>query len=264
MKKIQDLRVTLVQAPLSWEDCEGNLKYFSATLKKIRKGSTHLILLPEMFNTGFTMNTGSCAETMSGETVRWMQSQAVSKNAAICGSLIIKSGSKFFNRLVWAQPDGKLFHYDKRHLFRMANEHRYFSSGDKKLIVEWKGWKICPMVCYDLRFPVWSRGVKAYDLLLYVANWPERRRFAWKHLLIARAIENQCYVAGLNRVGTDGKQISYSGDSVILNALGEEISNIKQVKASVQTITLKYEKLNAFRKAFPVHMDADEFRITKS
>ena len=157
------------------------------------------------------MNVQNCSETMKGETIHWMKEQAKKKDAVVCGSLIIKEKEKYFNRLIWVQPDERLFHYDKRHLFTMANEHRYFNAGRKRISVNWKGWKICPLVCYDLRFPVWSRNTEQFDLLLYVANWPARRKFAWSRLLVARAIENQCYVAGLNRVGLDGMGISYSG-----------------------------------------------------
>lgn len=258
---MKDLKITLVQTPLAWENGEANRKMFDGLLKAIRKNSTNLIILPEMFATGFSMKASKLAESMNGPSVEWMREMAFNKNAVLCGSLIIKEKGKFYNRLVWAQPDGTVLHYDKRHLFRMAKEEKIFTDGKKKLIVNLNGWNVCPLVCYDLRFPVWSRSHGDIDLLLYVANWPERRRYAWKQLLIARAIENQCYVAGLNRIGNDGNNISYSGDSVVLDPFGMPLSNIKKNKSDVVTVTLSYKKLAAFRKVFPVMMDIDKFKL---
>jgi omega-amidase len=255
------LKITLVQTELEWENAPANLKRFNKILQGIGKNKTDIILLPEMFTTGFTMNAKQLAERMDGESVQWMRELAAKKNAVVCGSLVIEDKKKFYNRLVWMRPDGTYEYYDKRHLFRMANEHLTYSSGKKKLIVEWKGWKICPLVCYDLRFPVWSRNTGDYDLLLYVANWPERRRYAWSQLLIARAIENQCFVAGLNRVGVDGKNISYTGDSVVLDPFGEKSSRIKPAKVQVETVKLDPKVLLNARKNFPVMMDKDRFRI---
>lgn len=258
---MKSLKITLVQTELEWENAPANLKRFNKILQGIRKNKTDIILLPEMFTTGFTMNAKQLAERMDGESVQWMRELAAKKNAVVCGSLVIEDKKKFYNRLVWMRPDGTYEYYDKRHLFRMANEHLTYSSGKKKLIVEWKGWKICPLVCYDLRFPVWSRNTGDYDLLLYVANWPERRRYAWSQLLIARAIENQCFVAGLNRVGVDGKNISYTGDSVVLDPFGEKSSRIKPAKVQVETVKLDPKVLLNARKNFPVMMDKDRFRI---
>lgn len=258
---MKSLKITLVQTELEWENAPANFREFNKILRGIRKNKTDIILLPEMFTTGFTMNAKKVAEKMNGASVQWMRELAAKKNAAVCGSLVIEDKKKFYNRLVWMRPDGTYEYYDKRHLFRMANEHQTYSSGKKKLIVQWKGWRICPLVCYDLRFPVWSRNTGDYDLLLYVANWPERRRFAWSQLLIARAIENQCFVAGLNRVGADGKNITYSGDSVVLDPFGEKISNIKPSKVQIETIKLDPKTLLDARKHFPVMMDRDRFRI---
>lgn len=258
---MKPLRITPVQTSLSWESADQNLSHFAKLLSSVRKGSTDLILLPEMFTTGFTMNTRAVAEKMDGKTVAWMHQTAKEKNAVICGSVVIEERGNYYNRLIWVQPDGKILHYDKRHLFRMAKEHLTYSPGKKKLIVELKGWRVCPLVCYDLRFPVWSRNTGDYDLLLYVANWPERRRFAWSQLLIARAIENQCYVAGLNRVGVDGKEITYTGDSVVLDPFGEKISKLKPSKTQIETVKLDPKVLLNARKNFPVMMDSDRFRI---
>jgi omega-amidase len=254
-----DLKISLIQANLHWEDAAANLKMFAEKIASVNE-DTDLILLPEMFSTGFTMNT-KVAERMDGRTVTWMKEQAKKKNCVITGSVVIEESGKFYNRLVWMRPDGSFEIYNKRHLFRYANEQEHYTAGDKRLIVDLKGWKVCPLVCYDLRFPVWSRnkGNSEYDLLIYVANWPERRNHPWKTLLLARAIENQCYVAGLNRVGNDGNSVYHSGDSAVITFKGEIISKIKAGEESVETVTLSYEELKAFRKGFPAGMDADEF-----
>ena len=230
-------------------------------MKKIRRGSTDIILLPEMFNTGFTMNAAAMAETMNGRTVEWMKQLAKEKKAVICGSIIITEKGKYFNRLIWMQPDGKILKYDKRHLFRMAAEHKTYTQGNKKLLVNYKGWKISPMVCYDLRFPVWSRSDGTVDLMLFIANWPEKRSYAWKQLLIARAIENQCFVAGLNRVGNDGKKFYYSGDSVLLDHLGQPVLDFVKDEEKIIRISIHKKQLEELRKVFPVAMDRDKFRI---
>lgn len=258
---MKDLKITLLQTTLFWEQAEANRIHFSKKLKEVRKNSTNLILLPEMFSTGFTMNAKSVAETMDGPTIEWMLETAEIKNAVVCGSLVIKEKNKFYNRLIWAQPDGKLQHYDKRHLFRMAKEDKTYEAGKERLIVELNGWNICPLICYDLRFPVWSRSSGDIDLLLYVANWPARRSFPWKHLLIARAIENQCYVAGLNRIGMDGKNVIHSGDSMVLDPLAMVLSNFKANREGLETCTLKYKQLDELRTSFPVMKDADKFKI---
>jgi predicted amidohydrolase len=257
----KDLKVTIVQTNLAWENVDANLSSFSQKLESLEPSSTDLIVLPEMFSTGFTMNASAVAEPMNGKAVEWMAKIAAQKNAVITGSCIIKDDGKFYNRLIWMRPDGTYEYYNKRHTFRMAEENKTYASGDKKLIVELAGWKICPLVCYDLRFPVWSRNTGNYDCLIYVANWPERRSYAWRHLLIGRAIENQSYVVGVNRIGKDGKDIDYSGYSVVLNAKGEPISNTKPNTESIETVSLSYQELENYRKEFPVSLDADKFSI---
>ena len=262
-----DLHVTVVQSSLHWEDVDRNLDMFDQKLNSI-SGSTDLIVLPEMFSTGFTMNTKGAAEEMHGRSMQWLVKKAKEKNCVITGSLIIHENGHYYNRLVWMRPDGTFIHYDKRHLFRMANEHEYFTAGRQRISVLLKGWKICPLICYDLRFPVWSRNGfssgthdASYDCLIYVANWPERRAHPWKTLLLARAIENQCYVVGVNRVGKDGKDIEYSGDSAVINAKGEIISYTRTHEENVETVVLSMKELEEFRKTFPVGMDADHFEI---
>jgi omega-amidase len=257
----KDLKVTIVQTILTWENVYANLSAFSQKLESIEASSTDLIVLPEMFSTGFTMNANILAEPMNGKTVEWMAKKASEKNAVITGSCIIKDDGKFYNRLIWMRPEGTHEFYDKRHTFRMGEENKTYASGDKKLIVELAGWKICPLVCYDLRFPVWSRNMGDYDVLIYVANWPERRSYAWRHLMIGRAIENQAYLVGVNRIGKDGKDMEYSGYSVVLNYKGEPLSNTQPNAESIETIVLSHKELEDFRKEFPVALDADKFRI---
>lgn len=258
---MQDLNITLLQSTLHWEHIDENLNMFSKKVGAIKE-PTDLIILPEMFSTGFTMNNKVMAETMSGKAVAWMKKMAKEKNCVITGSLIIEESGKYFNRLVWMQPDGSYETYDKRHLFRYANEQDHYSAGTKKLIVELNGWKICPLICYDLRFPVWIRNKnKAYDLLLFVANWPERRNHPWKTLLMARAMENQVYVAGVNRIGNDGNNIYHSGDSAVINYKGEIISKIQPHAETAETVTISKKELEDWRKTFPAWMDADPFTI---
>lgn len=262
---MSDLTLTLVQADLLWESPEENRKKLEALILDADK-TGDLILLPEMFTTGFTMNAKLYAEPPQGTTTKWMQKIAIQKQAVVVGSIIVNDNGSFFNRLVAVGPDGILAEYDKRHLFRMATEHEHYSPGQNKTIFQWKGWKICPLVCYDLRFPVWSRnhidakGTAEYDLLLYVANWPVRRVHHWKTLLNARAIENQCYVAGLNRFGTDGAGFSYTGDSQIVDFSGAILASSTNIE-SVFSWTINKEKLEEYRRAFPAWMDADEFMI---
>lgn len=265
-----NLKVTLIQSNLHWENVDKNLSMFADKIDTIKE-PTDVVVLPEMFNTGFSMNSEKLAERMNGKTVSWMMQMAKKINAVIVGSLIVKdvtlSGVEgFYNRLVWAQPNGDYFTYDKRHLFRMANEHEYFNAGKDLLIVHYKGWRICPLICYDLRFPVWSRNVTeggetAYDCLIYIANWPAARSAPWCKLLEARAIENQCYVIGVNRVGQDGKQIDYSGNSAVINPKGEEVSSIPENENITHIHTISLDELNSFREKFPVGMDADRFEI---
>ena len=220
---MENLKITIFQGYLFWENIEKNLQNISLRLSNIRE-KTDLIILPEMFNTGFTMNAEKLAEPMNGKTMIWMHKMAKEFDCVVTGSLIIKDSDGFYNRLVWMRPDGKYQCYDKRHLFTLAKEDQTYTAGKDKLIVELKGWKICPVICYDLRFPVWLRNVnEAYDLLIVVANWPERRALHWRTLLPARAVENEAYVIGVNRVGHDGNEIYHSGDSTCVSPNGSVI-----------------------------------------
>lgn len=264
-----NLRVSLLQTSLFWEAIDQNLEMFTRKIRAIQE-PTDLIVLPELFSTGFTMNNRPVAESMKGKAVSWMKQMAKEKNAVITGSLIIEEKKKIYNRLIWMTPSGKFKTYDKRHLFRYAGEQNHYSGGKKKLVVELKGWKICPLICYDLRFPAWIRnqvkskkgsGRLEYDLLLFVANWPERRNHPWKTLLVARAMENQCYVAGVNRVGNDGNNIYHSGDTALINFKGEVISTLPAHEEKHETITISYADLVEWRKMFPAWMDADSFKI---
>jgi predicted amidohydrolase len=260
-----NLKVTLIQSELHWENVDKNLSMFTDKINAINE-ATDIIVLPEMFNTGFSMESEKLAERMNGKTVSWMMQMAKNTNAVIVGSLIVTEHDEYYNRLIWAQPNGDYYTYDKRHLFRMADEHEYFSAGKDLLIVHYKGWRICPLICYDLRFPVWSRNVTergeiAYDCLIYIANWPAARKAPWSKLLEARAIENQCFVVGLNRVGKDGKQIDYTGNSAVINPKGEGGSTLPENKNITQTHTIYLDELNTFREKFPVGMDADRFEI---
>jgi omega-amidase len=254
-----NLRVTMIQADLAWQDPATNRRNLAAHFRGLA-GHTDLIVLPEMFTTGFSMAAGPLAETMAGATVGWLREEAAAIGCAITGSLIVEENGRHYNRLVWATPDGHCAHYDKRHLFRMAREQEHYAAGSQRLVVELKGWRLCPLVCYDLRFPVWSRSRGDYDVLLYVANWPSRRRSAWSALLRARAIENACYVVGVNRVGRDGNGASYSGDSVALDFLGQVLGGDRD-GGFVETVVLDREALATFRRDFPVHLDADDFEL---
>lgn len=249
------LAVTIIQTPLFWEDIDRNLKMFSDKIKAIKE-RTDLIVLPEMFTTGFSMNVKTLAEHPDGKTLQWMKEQAKKKKCVIAGSYIVEGA---YNRLIWMKEDGSYETYDKRHLFRFAGEDQYFKAGKKRLITTINGWRICPLICYDLRFPVWSRNNNDYDCLIYVANWPEARRKAWNTLLEARAHENQCYVVGVNRVGKDGKDIAYSGDSTIIDPKGNSICDTGVGQETTQTVKLSYAVLESFRKKFPVSLDADQF-----
>lgn len=224
------------------------------------KDRTDLVILPEMFSTGFTMRSQELAEPMDGPTLAWMQQQARTLNACICGSVIIKDRRAFYNRMIWMRPDGAFSTYDKRHLFALAEEDQFFSPGQEHLLVDLKGWTIAPLICYDLRFPVWSRNTGNTDILIYVANWPQKRSHAWRTLLAARAIENQCYTIGVNRIGQDGKEISYIGDSMIVDYAGNLLHHAAHLE-NVATYTLDYGLQEAFRARFPFLKDADRFTI---
>jgi omega-amidase len=294
------LTITIIQSILHWENKAANLAMFERKIFSIEE-RTEVVVLPEMFSTGFSMNPEQLAETMEGETVQWMKRMAAEKKIILTGSVIIEDAGQsamnenadqntlsspgqtetvrpgFYNRLIWMLPNGQYGYYDKRHLFAFAGEDKHYTAGTKRQIASVKGWKINLQVCYDLRFPVWSRqtspsgslsatggkgGIAApeYDVLVYVANWPERRSIAWKTLLVARAIENQCYVIGVNRVGTDGNNIYHSGDSMVVDPLGEVLYYMKD-EEDIFTITLDKNHLDTVREKFPFWKDADRFHI---
>lgn len=258
------LSVTLIQTNLHWEDKKANLLAFEEKIRPL-KGQTQLVILPEMFSTGFSMKPQELAEGMNGESVNWMKKVASENQLILTGSLIIEEGGCFFNRLIWMLPNGEYGTYDKRHLFGYAGEDKQYAAGSKRLIASVNGWKINLQVCYDLRFPVWARQQSQpagpeYDLLVYVANWPERRRHAWMTLLQARAIENQCYVIGVNRVGDDGNKIYHSGDSMLINPMGEALYT-KKDQEDVYTAILDPAHLQQVRNSLPFLKDADRFVI---
>lgn len=271
------MKVSYIQTHLYWEDREKNLEHFDDLIHSIGE-ETQLIVLPEMFTTGFSMNPRTTAEPANGSTLKWMQQKAKEKNAVICGSIAVKDRENYFNRLFWVQPNGEFQTYNKRHLFSMGKENEHFKAGAKKLLTSHEGWRVCPLICYDLRFPVWSRnkfGIKKpavgsrqseegawdYDLLIYVANWPEARVYPWKQLLIARAIENQCYVIGVNRVGKDGNGIAHAGESLVIDPKGTVISKSNTNQECIETLALDKSLLDEFRTAFPVGRDADAFSV---
>ena len=257
---MEDLKIALVQTSLVWENHSANLELMDKHLAKII--AADVIVLPEMFTTGFSMDPARLAEKMDGKTMQWFAQKAKEKNAVITGSFIAEESGKYFNRLIWMRADGSFETYDKRHLFSMAGENIQYTEGNIKRILEVKGWKVCPLICYDLRFPVWSRNVQnEYDVLLYTANWPEARNHAWKSLLPARAIENQCFVAAVNRIGMDGKALHYSGDSIVLDFLGKPLASANVGKEEIVEAVLKYEELEKFRKGFPAGLDQDKFEI---
>lgn len=263
------LTISIIQPDLAWEDKASNLQMLQEKIMALP--FTEIVVLPEMFSTGFSMSPERLAETMEGDTVQWMKKMAAAKKIILTGSLIIEEGGAYYNRLIWMLPNGQYGIYDKRHLFAYAAEHQHYASGNKRLIASVKGWKINLMVCYDLRFPVWARqsnhpvnqeeqGTPEYDVLVYVANWPERRSHAWRTLLQARAIENQCYVVGVNRVGDDGNKIHHIGDSMVVDPLGEIMVKLEK-EAGVATITLEKEMLEETRTRLPFLKDGDKFII---
>lgn len=252
-------RLSLIQSNLHWENSIQNLEAFNTHLAKIA-APTDLIVLPEMFTTAFSMNATELAESMEGKTMKWMAKQAEKLDAAVVGSLIIEENENYYNRLIWMLPDGTYHQYDKRHLFGMSGEDKSYEAGKSRLEVNWRGWRFCPMICYDLRFPVWSRNTNDYDVLLYIANWPITRSFHWKALLLARAIENQAFVVGVNRVGTDGKGYYYSGDSSIISPRGEYLFHAHD-RTVVYTQTLEKSDIESCRKALPFLEDRDVFML---
>lgn len=262
---MQDLNITLVQTSLAWEDPDANLLKFEKLISSLRR-DTDLIILPEMFNTGFTMSAEKNAELMDGKTIAWLSDMARMNDSVICGSLIIKEDKKYYNRFIWMRQDGSYDHYDKRHLFRMGDEHNHFSAGQSKLITEIKGWRVMPLICYDLRFPVWSKNTYVndsyeYDLLLFVANWPAVRIDAWNSLIKGRAIENLAYVAGVNRTGTDGRGYEYSGGSMVAAPWGEILKEASKGKENIFSISLQSSALKEIREKIGVGKDWDEFEM---
>lgn len=254
------MRITVIQNDIFWEDKQSNFNSLEKIIKPLFN-KTDLIVLPEMFNTGFSMNPGRLGENPDSETISWMKKLSVAGNFAVCGSYIVTENGNAFNRFVFVASETETTSYDKRHLFSMGNEDKYFTSGKNRVIFNYKGFRILPIICYDLRFPVWSRNRNDYDLLICVANWPESRREVWNTLLKARAIENQCFVAGANRVGIDGPGIKYCGDSIILNPRGETLQEAISNAESVLTTDLSLSELTAFREKFPAWKDADDFSI---
>ena len=272
------LTITTLQTNLVWENKNANLQLLGKKINGLQE-KTEIVVLPEMFSTGFSMQPKLFAETMEGETVQWMKEISSSNKIILTGSLIIEENDQFYNRLIWMLPNGEFGYYDKRHLFGLAQEDKYYTAGNKRLIASVKGWKINLQICYDLRFPLWARNRivpiekpmeeesqtspetrPEFDVLLYVANWPERRSHAWKTLLCARAIENQCYVIGVNRVGVDGNNVSHSGNSLVIDPLGEVLYHMAD-EEDIFTITLQKEWLNDVRKKFPFWKDADDFNF---
>jgi len=263
------LRVSVCQQPLFWEDKAANLQFWEEKLRSL-KGQTDLIVLPEMFTTGFTMNVRQLAEQMDGPTVAWLRDLSTELGATITGSAIIReecttggSGGKFYNRMLWANADRSFTWYDKRHRFSFADEDKFFTAGKQRVLVDLNDWKLMPQVCYDLRFPVFSRNLKSdrYDVLVYVANWPAARSSAWRSLLVARAHENQCYVVGVNRVGADGKGIEYDGSSLVVSPKGEILCSFNPMEVGITTVSLSKTELDDFRTKFRPLDDADEFEL---
>jgi omega-amidase len=274
------LTITTIQTNMHWEDKVANLRMLEEKINGIKE-KTEIVILPEMFSTGFSMQPALLAEKMDGETVAWMKRTAAAKKIILTGSIIIEEAGRYFNRLIWMLPNGTFGYYDKRHLFAFAGEDKQYTAGTNRLIASVKGWKINLQVCYDLRFPVWARQAAPtsplnplsegegktnaqnpeYDLLIYVANWPERRSIAWKTLLQARAIENQCYTVGVNRVGNDGNNIYHSGDSMITDPMGKVLYHKKDAE-DIYTVTLDKTNLNTLREKFPFLLDADDFSIS--
>jgi predicted amidohydrolase len=257
---MSELHVSLIQTSLHWENPEANLAMFTKKLDQISP-ATDVVVLPEMFTTGFSMSPENLAEPENGRTLQWMKEMAQKHDIALTGSVIIQEGKHYFNRLFWVYPDGMYHAYDKRHLFSLAGEEKKYRPGENRLVVQYKGFTFLPLICYDLRFPVWSRNDLGYDVLLYVANWPERRAYYWNQLLIARAIENQSYVIGVNRVGDDGNGIFHSGDSQCLDPLGQTVGRAESGKEEILEVVLSRKTIHEVRETFRFLDDRDEFHV---
>ena len=254
------LSIALIQSDLVWENPKANRKHFTENIESI-SSKVDMIILPEMFTTGFTMHADKVAETMQGETVSWMQDLASKKDIAIVGSIVISESNNFYNRLLFVEPSGHITFYDKRHTFTLVGEDKIYTAGTEKVIIAYKGWKISPLVCYDLRFPVWARNTEDYDVLIYIANWPKPRVSAWDALLKARAIENMCYCVGVNRVGIDGVNSSYSGHSAVYDVLGNTMTSFEPNKEQTQMVTLEKRHIEVYRNKLKFLNDRDSFNF---
>lgn len=259
---MQHLKIALVQTNIIWQNAAQNRIQYSEKIATINE-KADVIVLPEMFSTGFSMQPEGISETMHGETVQWMKDLALEKNAAICGSLIVLEDDNFYNRFLFVQPSGEIAYYNKRHLFTLAGEEKVYTQGTEKLVIDYKGWKICPLICYDLRFPVWARNVEEYDVLLYVANWPKARILAWDTLLKARSIENMSYVIGVNRIGVDENAYEYNGHSAAYDSLGAQLTNTISNEEFIEIVTLNKANLTDVRKKLNFLNDKDSFEILK-
>jgi len=257
-----ELKIVGIQADLAWENPQQNRLFFKEKIKAL-DADVDLIVLPEMFTTGFTMHPEKVAEKMDGLSVSWMQKIAQEKQTALCGSLVISENGAFYNRLVFVHPSGAIETYNKRHSFTLAGEDKVYTAGTEKISIAYKGWKICPLICYDLRFPVWARNTNNYDLLIFMANWPIARVKAWDVLLKARAIENMSYVIGVNRTGTDAHNYSYSGNSLVINYLGEELSSLQKNEIGLLRATIVKSRQDTVREKLGFLKDMDSFEISK-
>lgn len=264
MKNIhpEDMIIAIIQQDIAWENKEENLSLFASSIDKIKEEhpTVDMMILPEMFSTGFTMNPALVAEKMDGATVEWMTETAMETEAAICGSIVIEENNHYYNRFILAKPNQEIVYYDKKHLFAFAGEDAKFTAGSKKVKMEYKGWNILPFVCYDLRFPVWCRNNELNDIMIFVANWPETRIMHWNSLLPARAIENQCYVIGVNRIGRDNNALVYNGNSAVFDPTGQCISNLQQ-RAGFELVHLEKSVITQVREKLPFWKDADTFSI---
>lgn len=254
---MENLKITIIQPDIIWENIQANLDKYTEIISGIDQAD--VIILPEMFTTGFSMNPEILKEKMDGNSVRWMKKIANEKDTSIVGSLIIEENGEIFNRAIWVFPDGKTAFYDKRHLFAMGQEHLHFSPGKEKTVIEFRGWKFCPLICYDLRFPVWSRNTENYDVLIYMANWPSPRHHHWKALLLARAVENQAFCIGVNRTGIDGAGLKYFGDSCMISPKG--FAEFLGENVSTKTFEISYSELQEYQKSFPFLADRDKFQL---
>lgn len=255
------LKIAIIQEDLKWEDSSANLKMFGEYADQL--DGIDLLVLPEMFNTGFSMNPEKVAQSNNGAAIKWMKDLAIENNFAVMASLAVADKENYYNRFVMAYPCTSIKWYDKRHLFRMGGEHELYTPGSDSVVFNYFGWRIKPQICYDLRFPVWSRNKDDYDMLVYVANWPAARANVWETLLKARAIENQCYVIGVNRIGTDGRGIDYKGDSMVINPKGEIVERLNNENGLIET-SVELSELKIFREQFPVGLDADNFSVNNS